>query len=405
MKYDYRAKDRGGQLVTGEFDVENEAEARQRIRAQGLFLLSLAPRGLVLPGIKQSKPLVWRRGVKRAELVTVMSQLTIMCQSGVDLAEAIGNLAEECRAGTLKEVLQKVHGSVSAGSSLSEALRAHPQVFDTAFVAGIAAGEQSGDIVRVLERLTQLLRNDMRLVNSLWSLLTYPMLLCGVTGVVLAAIVFFVLPQFAQVFASLNAPAPPLTRFLLALGDFARGHVLLLGGAAAIAVATIAWLRTTAYARRLWDYGVLHIVIVRNAYRALVTGRIFRLLGTMLQSGVPLLDGVRLCQAAVANAAFRDLFQAVEQELLRGQGMSKPMQEARFLPSGAAQMIATAEKSGKLGQVLLSVGEYFEDEGENHLRDLIKVLEPAIIVALGGVVATVVMSVMLPLFDASTMAH
>jgi type II secretory pathway component PulF len=125
----------------------------------------------------------------------------------------------------------------------------------------------------------------------------------------------------------------------------------------------------------------------------------------MLQSGVPLLDGVRLCQAAVANAAFRDMFQAVEQELLRGQGMSKPMQEARFLPSGAAQMIATAEKSGKLGQVLLSVGEYFEDEGENHLRDLIKVLEPAIIVGLGGVVATVVMSVMLPLFDASTMAH
>jgi type II secretory pathway component PulF len=165
------------------------------------------------------------------------------------------------------------------------------------------------------------------------------------------------------------------------------------------------FVRNSEPVQRTKDYLLLNGMVVRNASRALSTGRIFRLLGTMLQSGVPLVDCIRLCRDAAHNSFFRKLFDSIESDVLQGQGVAKSLYAAEFMPSGAAHMIATAEKSGRLGQVLQTVGEFYEDEGERHLRDVIKILEPAIILGLGAIVAVVVLSVVLPLLDVSTISH
>jgi type II secretory pathway component PulF len=192
---------------------------------------------------------------------------------------------------------------------------------------------------------------------------------------------------------------------LLAIGEFARGNGLfiLLG----VAGAGVLWwfVRRSEPVLRAKDYVLLHGMVVHNATRALSTGRIFRLLGTMLQSGVPLVDCIRLCRDAARNSFFRKLFDSIESDVLQGQGVAKSLFAADFMPTGAAHMIATAEKSGRLGQVLQTVGEFYEDEGERHLRDVIKILEPAIILGLGAIVAVVVLSVVLPLLDVSTISH
>jgi type II secretory pathway component PulF len=406
MTFRYQARKRDGGTTTGEIEASSQAEARQQIRSQGLFLTALSPiRGGEAGPRAQLGGSTLFGGVAKTDIVLAMSQLTIMCQSGVDLAEALHNIADQCPRPALRAVLERVDADVSSGTSFSESLRKHPQVFDETFLAGIAAGEQTGSIPQVLERLTHLMRNDMRMRSTVWSMLMYPIVLCSVTFIVLNVLIFFVLPQFATVFEDLEKPVPFITQVLLDLGKFVRSHLLLvLGGIGGSAVGLYLG-RNAPVVRRTWDYATLHVAVVRNATRALLTGRVFRLLGTMLSSGVPLVDGIRLCRRAAKNSLFHELFEQVERDVLHGEGLGRPLMNASFLPSGAAQMVATAERSGKMGEVLKTVGEYFEDEGERCLRDLIKLAEPAVIVFMGVVVGGIVMSIMIPMLDVSTSSH
>jgi type II secretory pathway component PulF len=403
MKFQYRAKDRGGEAAQGELDAESIADARNKLRNQGLFVLELAAATSARRAGATSFNL--RRAASKADILILLSQLTIMMQSGVDLAESLRNLAEQCSKPALKAVLHGIYSDVSSGVSFSAALRRHPEVFDETFVAVIAAGECSGTMTAVLERLTGLMRGELRLRNTVWSMLMYPLVLCSVTFLVLNALVFFVLPQFATVFVEMGRSPPPLTAVLLAIGAFAKQHAMALGSAGLALVAGWYFLRATPPVRRAYDYFILHAVIVRQATRSLITGRLFRLLGTMLQTGVPMLDCIRLSRGAVKNVFFRRMFDVIEHDVLHGQGMAKSLLLVPFLPVGAAHMVATAEKSGRLGHVLQMVGEFYEDDGERHLRNMIKVLEPAIILGLGAVVASVVLSVVLPLLDMSTLSH
>ena len=404
MKLQYQAKDRSGQTVTGELEAASLADGRLQLRRQSLFPMSLKPLAAGAAVEATAAPRRTRR-VKSGELVTMMSQLTIMCQSGVALADALHHLAKSARGAALKHVLQRLDEDVASGSSLSDALRNHPGVFSDTFVAGIAAGEQSGNLVQVLERLSGLLRSERRLRKSIWAMLTYPILLCIVMVVVLAGIVFFVFRRFGEVFAGFGHAPPPLTQFLLDVGQFARTNILLILLGAGVLAGGMIYFRTLPVAGRLWDYFVMNTIVIRNATRTLTTGRSFYLLGTMLQSGVPLLDSLRLCRSTARSYLFRNLFDQMEHDLLQGRPVSGSLESATFLPSDAAQMIATAERSGRLGQVLLTVGHYYDEEGETSVRNIVKLAEPALIVALAAVVGTVVMAVMLPLFDASTMAQ
>jgi type IV pilus assembly protein PilC len=402
MNFNYRAKDRAGQTVNGNIDVDSHSTARTRLREQGLYVVTIqAQRSAATTNVT-----VRRAGgaIKKADLMMMFSQLTIMCQSGVDLAEALKQVADQCPKQNLRTVLQQVYQSVAQGQSLSNSLSQHPQVFDETIIAGIAAGEQSGTIVQVLERLTQLIRGEIRLRSSVWSMLTYPLVLCGVTGLVILAMLFFVLPQFAKVFADLERPTPVLTQFLLSIGDELSSHwILCLGTVTGIAIALFS-LRNTPFVKKCWDYLFLNLAMFKTASRSLLTGRVFQLLGTMLASGVPLVEGVRLCRTSIKNQYFRELFGKLEHDIMQGEGLGKPLLAASFLPIGAAHMVSTAERTGKLSSVLQSVGAYYEDEGERSLRDAIKILEPVIIIVMGLIVAVVVLSIVLPLLDISTMS-
>ena len=156
---------------------------------------------------------------------------------------------------------------------------------------------------------------------------------------------------------------------------------------------------------RYWDGLVLNTVLVRTATQPLLVGRMFRLLGTMLQSGLPLLEAIRLCRSSVRNRHYRELFDSLEQHVINGDGVARALAAARFVPRGATQMVTTAEGTGKLGEVMQSVGKFYEDEGERQVRQLANLLEPAIIVFMGVIVAFIVLAIMLPLLDVSTMSH
>jgi type II secretory pathway component PulF len=325
-----------------------------------------------------------------------------MCQSGDDLAEALKTVANQCQSPKLRQVLLSTYEDVSQGLKFSAALARHPRVFSESLVAALAAGEQAGRIVDVLDRTTRMMRKDQSLRSSVASMLMYPVVLCTITLLVICSMLFFVLPQFATIFRDMDRAVPPLTSILLSIGTGLRENwmiaVSLLGSLVGLGIA----FRKHPQVRNFLDHALLHVAIVKDSARALITGRVFRLLGTMLENGVPLLESIRLCRNATSNRLFQAMFDSVEHQILQGEGMSDTLVNAAFLPPGAAHMIATGERTGKLPSVLQSVGEYFEDEGERRLRTLVKMLEPAIIIGLGAVVALVVLSIVLPLLDVTT---
>jgi type IV pilus assembly protein PilC len=420
MKFQYRARDKSGKTVDGEYDGDTALAVRQRLRSQGLFALSVVAMESSSPLMQSSinasmaklptgagsptKPSLFpgRSRIRTSDLIVVLSQLSIMCQSGDDLAEALKNVANQCSVPGLQKVLLAIYQDVAQGNRFSLALSKHPKVFNESMVAALSAGEHAGRIVEVLERMTRMLRKDQILRSTVSSMLMYPAVLCTITVGVICSMLFFVLPQFATVFRDMDRPVPPLTALLLSVGSGLRDNWMAIAAGLTTTIGLTISFRNHPRLRRAFDYSTLNAAVIKDSVRALITGRMFRLLGTMLENGVPLLDSIRLCKKATRNGLFREMFEKVEMDILQGNGMGQTLVNASFLPTGAAQMISTGERTGKLSSVLQSVGEYFEDEGERRLRTFVKMLEPAIIIGLGGVVAVVVLSIILPLLDVTT---
>jgi type II secretory pathway component PulF len=354
--------------------------------------------------LKQKTLSTFARRISRKELVNLTSQLAIMTKSGVDLATALQSLVRQCGHPTLKVVLADVHENVLGGKKVSESLGQYPTIFNETFVASVAAGEASGRLPDVLHQLSQLLRGEMKLRNSLRTMLAYPVLLTLVSSGVLSALVIFVLPRFAQIFSDMDAELPVLTQMLLGISNEFRTRCWLwIPGGCAVVAGIWAFLRS-ATGIGLWDRIALGSPVLKDVTQTLIIGRLCRLLGLMVDSGVPLLDSLRLARASVKNSLYRELFQRLEDDVLNGRGLSTALQSCSFVPSSATEMIMTAEKTGALGTVSTMIGQHFEEEGEAKLKELVSVAEPAITVIMGVVVAVIVLSVMLPLFDLSSAA-
>ncbi|MDZ4685948.1 MAG: type II secretion system F family protein [Planctomycetaceae bacterium] len=401
MNFQYQAKDRKGERTTGSIDAESLAAARAQLREQGLFVLALQP-GLLLSVPQVHRARLTKRRVGKNDVLMVTYQLAIMLQSGVDLSEAVRGSAEHCQNASLKTVLEAIHEDVTSGQPMSEAMRKHVHVFGEAYVASISAAEASGTMADVLKRLAELTQNEIRLRNTIVGVITYPAILFSLAIAVGIALVGFVLPQFATVFENLGNPPPPLTQFLIGGASWIRHHLLIVGGVAVGCLLVLWQVYHSGWLKRVGDRFVLTGPIISKAAQALFIGRAFRLLGNMLESGVPLLDAIRLCRKAVPNQLYYVMFETLEQDVINGKGITDTLARTPFIPPGATQMVATAERSGKLGQVLQTVGQFYEDDGERLARQLAKLIEPAVIVTMGGVVSVVVAAIMLPLLDLST---
>ncbi len=401
-QFAYTAKSIGGETAQGLLTADTLVQAQQQLRQQGLFPVSLAPasaRNATEPSRRGG------RRVSRKDRMAFTSQLAIMAKAGIDIAGALQSLARQCRNPVLKATLEAVHGDVLSGKPVSVALRNQSQVFGEAYVASIAAGEASGQLPEVLGRLAAMERAEVRMQSTRRALLAYPIVLSSVSGMVILGLMFFVLPQFAGIFDQFGMPLPAITEALLGISRELRARWWLwIGLAAASVVGGSAWRRSAA-GQRAWDHLMLHGVLVREVTRAVLTGRAFRLLGIMLESGVPLVEALRLARSSIRNALFRALFDRLEADVLNGCPLAGALAEAAFVPAGAAEMIATAERTGTLGMVTQTIGEFYEEEGETRLRELATLIEPLIIVVMGVVVACVVLSVMLPMFDFATLAQ
>jgi type II secretory pathway component PulF len=403
MNYSYQALSNVGQPTSGILAAPSLVELRRQLKEKGLYLVKADPISAAVPISRIGRSSSGK--ISQHDLLNLTSQFAIMAQAGVDIASALQMIASECAQPKIRQTLLRVHERVAAGESMSEALRGQSRAFGEVYVASIAAGEASGRIAPVLARLAQLLRADIKLASTVRGLLAYPIVLLTVSLSVLVALTFFVLPTFADVFDNMGIPLPGITLVLLAVSHFLTSNALIVVTVLAAAVgSTLAFARTDR-GRLVIDQSVLKIPILSNITRYLVVGRLFRLMGTMLESGVPLLETLTLCQNSVRNKVYRDLFQEIKIDVTNGRGISGAISRSPWMPPAAAQMIATGERSGNLANVAQLLGEHYENEAETRFKDFATILEPALVIGVGSIVATVVLSLVLPMFDFAAAAE
>lgn len=348
------------------------------------------------------KPL--RGRIPTGSLLLVITQLAVMSQNGIDLAEAVETAAKHARHPVLADRLNRISEAINGGCSLSSALAVHGEGLPATLPALVAAAESTGEVPQALRRLSDMLRSELQLRSTILGALIYPVILILVSGAVMTAMLFGVLPKFGDVFATLGRPIPASTGILLDFGLWARTHWMAGGGCFAGAAASLWYFRSHPILQRGLDRFLLFAPLIRSAYRPLATGRLFRFIGTLTNGGVPLLQAIRLTRDTTKNSFFVALLEEVEEDILSGELASRALSAAEFLPPEAAQMVATAERTGRLPEVLSDCGEFYEEEGARVLRKLVLSLEPIIILVMGVLVAGVVLSIMLPLLDISSVA-
>jgi type II secretory pathway component PulF len=403
MQFIYTAKTGAGEIHTGHISAADVEAVKRALREQSLFAIDIRKKA----GASPFKTLLGARergAISKRDLLSVTTQLAIMTRSGVDLASAIKSLSEQCGNATLRGVLGQIHRDVTGGKSISDAMNAQTAIFGDAYVASVAAGEAAGKLPEVLNRLAQFQRTEMRVRATVRTLMAYPILLASVSGIVVLGLVSFVLPKFVDIFGEFEVSLPVVTQVVVAASDVLRRYYYIVLPVVIGSILGLIISRHVEAGRKKWDYAMLNVPVLREITRAFYVGRTFRLLGLMIESGVPLLEGLRLTRNSVRNVLYRKLFDELEESILNGRGLAASLINAGFVPSVAAEMVLTAERTGTLGMVTELMGEYYEEEGETKLRELATILEPLIIVAMGVIVAVIVLAVMLPMFDIATMA-
>lgn len=402
MAFRYKCKARNGEISEGVIDSATLDEARAQLLSEGKFPLELADvRG---GGAKRSasRGSLFGSRITKSDILMVTCQLSVMTKAGIDLAEAIDGISENCGNPALEKVLKSMHEDVSSGHAISEAMRKHIHVFGESYVSTVAAAEASGTMSSTLTRLAELLRNEIRMRGSVISALVYPAALLVIAFLVMVVLTFLVLPQFAGVFRDLGSTPPPVTATLLWVADMLRSNVLIVMGVVAGLVAGVRYISRQPAVHRYLHQLELNGAVIQRAFRPLLLGQSFRLLATMLQSNVPLIESLELCRRSCRNLIYQELFSDLRGQVEVGQSISSLLVSRSFVPASAVQMVQTAERSGELGSILETIGLFYEEEGERELRRIVTMIEPIIVVVMGGIVAFVVASVMLPLLDVAS---
>lgn len=344
----------------------------------------------------------WLRPVWRGRVLLTLNQLAVMSQNGIELADAIEIVAENCQDQRLAKSLCDIHDAVTSGSSFSAAVATHGAYFPITLSPMLAAAEASGDVPATLKKICQRMRGELALRGTIMGALIYPAILTAVSTIVLLALVLGVLPQFNRVFESLGKPVPIYTEALLSFGDLCRQYWIGVSAVLLSMIATFAALRHHAVVQHPLGRLLMYLPFIREAYRPLQTGRVFRTVASMIQGGVPLLQAVQLAQYTTRDRYWKKLLHQIEDRLIDGLTASSALADVDFLPSETAQLMLTAEQSGRMGEVMEDVGAFYEEEAERRIKRLVVAMEPAIIVAMGFLVAGIVMSVMLPLLDVTS---
>ncbi len=395
MEFAYTARDAFGKLRSGRLEAEDEATAARLLERDGLRVLDIDAEQEGLPFLPQR--------IRRADIVYFTSQLAVMLDTGIGLDAALAAIAEQESNARLQRILEDLRQQVSAGEPLSQALMRHPKYFDHTYVALVTSAEQSGRIAEMLERASRYLQAELETRAKVRAALAYPAVMAVLAVGVTIFLLVVIMPKFTPLFQRRGIELPRVTVTLITLSD-ALVHYWYgwLAGTAAL-VAGIVQGSRTARGKQILDGLKLRLPILGNVVRKTTLSRSIRTLGTMLESGVPVLDAVQLAGRVADNYHFEQVWNQVGDEIVQGGRMADVLKQSPLFPPTLVQMIRSGEETGKLGRVLHKVSEFYDREVETTVKGATSLIEPMLICAMGFVVGTIGLSILLPIFSLSRM--
>ncbi len=403
MKFSYTGYDQSGKPATGQIEAPGIEDATERLRRQGVFVVSIQE------GTGAARPQTTaRRGSRRKPSPKVIAQfareLSVLVSTGTPIADAIESLEKQAANESWQEIVASVRKRLEEGDALSEALESRPEAFDAVFCSLVAAGESSGQLDKMLHRLAILTRRQAHTRSSVIAAMMYPILLTFVCFAVLGLMLGVVLPRFSGLFETLDTPLPASTRFLVAVSGILIGYWwAALPAMAAAAGAGVWWIRTPA-GKRSCQRIVLVLPKVGPIVRSFGTARVSRILGTLLDAKVPMIEALELTRRSVSHHAFAEMLDRAEHGVTKGEPVSTAFIESGLFIPASAQAVRNGEQSGRLAEVLVHIADYLDEENESTVKALSSLLEPLIMLCLGGLVAFVAVSMFMPLFDLTASA-
>ncbi len=392
--YTYKGTNKAGTSVSGEMNAASKADVTNQLRRQQITATKMSEKG------KEFNLPTFGAGVNSKELAIFTRQFSVMIDAGLPLVQCLEILAGQQENKTFQKVLAGTRASVEGGATLSAAMRQYPKVFDALYVNMVEAGETGGILDTILQRLSTYIEKNVKLKRAVKSALIYPIGVLTIAGAVITLLLWKVVPIFATLFAGLGVDLPLPTRVVIALSNFVGSifGLLLVVGFVGIIIGLKVWYGTE-QGRYALDTVILKLPVLGILMRKIAVARFTRTLGTLIASGVPILEGLDITAKTAGNAVVERSLQKVRKSLEEGKTLTEPLKDSEVFPGMVTQMISVGEQTGAMDAMLQKIADFYEEEVDAAVKDLLTALEPVMIVFLGLVVGGVVISMYMPLFS------
>ena len=420
-KYDYIALDAHGKETKGSIEVASQNEAIGRVKEMGLFPTKIieAERVREKAAGKKARPVAKVGGKKKSGamsfeikipglsgkvkpkvLTTFTRQLATLVDAGLPLLRGLRVLEKQERNVTLKRILGELALAIEGGSTFSEALAQHPKVFNRLFVNMVKAGELGGVLEVVLKRLAEFSEKAQKIKGKVKAALFYPVAVLFVAMGILALLLLFVIPRFKDVFANMGVKMPGFTLLVLKISDTVRGHFLpVMGSVAAVVILLVVIIKTTKFGRYFWDKLKLKMPPIGAVVSKVSISRFSRTLGTLVSSGVPILQALMIVKETAGNVIIADAVTKVHESVKEGETITAPLESSRVFPPMVVSMVDVGEQTGALPEMLLKIADTYDEEVDNAVSAMTSLLEPIMIIFLAVIVGSIVIAMFLPLIS------
>jgi len=392
----YKATTLNGQVVEGSMEGHDEKAVVRSLHQLGYIPVRVTAAGESGGGPRFS---FLPQRVGMSQVLAFSQELSTLVSAGLPIDRSLQILGSLTKNPRLKGVVQDTLTRIREGSSLAEALGNHPRIFSKLFVNMVKAGESGGFLEVILSRLVKYLQSAKEIRDFLVSVMIYPLILTAVSGASIVILVTFVIPRFAKIFADMGQAIPLPTQIILSVSQMVRSYWWVLGGALFLGWYGFRMYIRSAEGKVSWDRFKLRLVIIGGLVRQIETARFSRTLGTLLQSGVPILQAVQIVRETASNEVVGKSISDVHAGLKQGGGISKTLQGSKVFPPLAVHMITVGEETGKLDEMLIKIAENYEVSLQVSLKRFFSLLEPAIIMVMGLIVVFIILSMMLPIIS------
>ena len=391
--YTYRGTNRAGASVSGEMTAASKTDLQNLLKRQQITASKMSEKG------REFNVPTFGGGIDSKELAIFTRQFSVMIDAGLPLVQCLEILAGQQENKIFQKVLINTREMVEGGSTLSAAMKASPKVFDPLYTNMVEAGETGGILDTILQRLSAYIEKNVKLQRAVKSAMVYPVGVISVAGGVITLLLWKVVPIFATLFAGLGVELPLPTRIVIGLSNFIGSYfgLLILVGFVGSIFALKAWYGTP-QGKFALDSLILKLPVLGLLMRKIAVARFTRTLGTLISSGVPILEGLDITARTAGNAVVERALVRVRRSLEEGKSLTEPLKESDVFPGMVTQMIGVGEQTGAMDAMLQKIADFYEEEVDAAVKDLLTALEPNMIVFLGLVVGGVVISMYLPLF-------